>query len=223
MGQRDRGKNTGLRARPDTLASRFEGDVKELHLFICIHAKLLHCFPILCDPLNYSPPGCSVHGILEWVFMPSSRESSWPRDRTRILHLLHQQVGSLPLAPPGKPPPVYTLTAKGTPVSPTRTQHAQETREREHSCTSQMPQIHPGQWWTQVWLLVTPPGPEVRSAGESLLCCNKLCDLRCVTKFLTSLPQRKRARLSRVISPWQPEPFIIFNHFLYLLPQFPQV
>ena len=35
----------------------------------------------LCDPRDHSLPGCSVHGILqarilEWVAMPSSRESS---------------------------------------------------------------------------------------------------------------------------------------------------
>ena len=36
--------------------------------------------------------------------MPSSSRSSRPRDQTRIsLHLLHWQVGSLPLVPPGKP------------------------------------------------------------------------------------------------------------------------
>ena len=36
-----------------------------------------------CDPMGCSPPGSSVHGILqasilEWVAMPSSRGSSWP-------------------------------------------------------------------------------------------------------------------------------------------------
>ena len=34
--------------------------------------------------------------------MPSSRGSSWPRDRTWVLRLLHWQTGSLPLAPSGK-------------------------------------------------------------------------------------------------------------------------
>ena len=37
----------------------------------------------LCDPMDYSPPSSSIHGILqakklEWVAMPSSRESSDP-------------------------------------------------------------------------------------------------------------------------------------------------
>ena len=43
----------------------------------------------LWDPLDCSPPGSSVHGILqarilEWFAMPSSKESSWPRDQTCI-------------------------------------------------------------------------------------------------------------------------------------------
>ena len=43
----------------------------------------------LYDPLDCSPPGSFVHGtvpacILEWVAMPSSRGSSWPRDRILI-------------------------------------------------------------------------------------------------------------------------------------------
>ena len=45
--------------------------------------------PTLCDPMNYSLLGSSVHEILqaripEWVSMPSSRESSWPRDQTCV-------------------------------------------------------------------------------------------------------------------------------------------
>ena len=45
--------------------------------------------PTLCDPMDYSPPGSSVHGIfqawiLEWVAIPLSRRSSRPRDRTRV-------------------------------------------------------------------------------------------------------------------------------------------
>ena len=41
----------------------------------------------VCHPMDCSPPGSSVHGILqvrmlEWVAMPSSMESSQPRDWT---------------------------------------------------------------------------------------------------------------------------------------------
>ena len=44
---------------------------------------------ILCDLMDYSPPGSSVHGILQprilgWVAIPFSRGSSWPRGRTWV-------------------------------------------------------------------------------------------------------------------------------------------
>ena len=52
-------------------------------------AELLQLCPTLCDFMDCSPPGSSVHGILqarilEWVAMPSSRGSSEPRDRTQV-------------------------------------------------------------------------------------------------------------------------------------------
>ena len=44
---------------------------------------------VVSDPMDCSPPGSSVRGILqarilEWVAMPSSRDSSQPRDWTHI-------------------------------------------------------------------------------------------------------------------------------------------
>ena len=52
-----------------------------------MHAsELLQSRLTLCNAMDYSPPGSSVHGILqarilEWVSMSSSRGSSWPRDQ----------------------------------------------------------------------------------------------------------------------------------------------
>ena len=45
--------------------------------------------PSLCDLMDCSSPGSSVHGILqarilEWGAIPFSRGSSWPRDRTQV-------------------------------------------------------------------------------------------------------------------------------------------
>ena len=56
-----------------------------------MHAKSLHCVQ-LCDPVDYSPPGSFVHGILqarilEWVAMPSSRGSTQPRDQTHVSYV----------------------------------------------------------------------------------------------------------------------------------------
>ena len=56
-----------------------------------------------------SPPGSSVHGILqarvlEWVATPSSRGIFLTQGpNLRLLCLLHCQAGSVPLALPGKP------------------------------------------------------------------------------------------------------------------------
>ena len=45
--------------------------------------------PTLCDPMDSSPPGSSVHGILQarilvWLAIPFSRGYSQPRDRTWV-------------------------------------------------------------------------------------------------------------------------------------------
>ena len=55
-------------------------------------AKLLQSRLTLCDPVDCSPPGSSVHGvlqarILEWAAMPSSRGTSQPRDWTHVSYI----------------------------------------------------------------------------------------------------------------------------------------
>ena len=56
---------------------------------VCVQAKSLQSCLTLCRPIDYSPPGSSIHGILqtrilEWAVMPPSKGSSWPRDQTRV-------------------------------------------------------------------------------------------------------------------------------------------
>ena len=58
------------------------------HSMLCC-TQSLQPHPTLCSPMDRSPPGSSVHGvlqarILEWVAMLSSRGSSQPRDRIHI-------------------------------------------------------------------------------------------------------------------------------------------
>ena len=67
----------------------------------CMYAKSFQWCMTLCDTMDCSPPGSSVHGILqarilEWVAMPSSRGSSRPRQ-------------SLPLSHWGSPPSPYII------------------------------------------------------------------------------------------------------------------
>ena len=72
-------------ASPCVCVSVFSFHVYEC-VCMCVYKSLQSC-PTLFDPLDCSPPGSSVHGILqarilEWVAMPSSKGSSQPRDRT---------------------------------------------------------------------------------------------------------------------------------------------
>ena len=55
--------------------------------FLCV--SVTQSCPTLCDAMDCSLPVSSVHGILqarilEWVAIPFSRGSSWPKDRTQV-------------------------------------------------------------------------------------------------------------------------------------------
>ena len=77
--------------------------------YVCVHAKLLQSYPTLCNLVDCSPPwllcpwdspgkntGVGYHALLQGIFL--TQESN-----PHLLHLLHWQVDSLPLAMPGKP------------------------------------------------------------------------------------------------------------------------
>ena len=63
--------------------------VNQAHTHTRSLAKWPHSCPALRDPMDCSPSGSSVPGILqvrilEWVAMASSRGSSWPRDPIHV-------------------------------------------------------------------------------------------------------------------------------------------
>ena len=56
---------------------------------ICVCVLVTQSWPILCNPVDCTPPGFPVHEILqtriqEWVSISFSRGSSQPRDRTPV-------------------------------------------------------------------------------------------------------------------------------------------
>ena len=62
----------------------------------------------LCDPMDCSPPGSSVHGILqarilEWGAISFSGWSSWPRDQTHVSCFAGGFFFFFNTEPPGKP------------------------------------------------------------------------------------------------------------------------
>ena len=77
----------------------------------CVHVCMLSRFgyvSTLCDPMDSSPPGSCVSGILqakmlEWVAMPSSSGSSRPRDETNISCSSWIAGRFFTTEPPGKP------------------------------------------------------------------------------------------------------------------------
>ena len=76
-------------------------------------AKSSQSWPPLCDPMDGSPPGSSVHGILwarilGWVAI--SPPGYLPHPGLELESLLHWLVGSLPLAPSGKPSNIISFT-----------------------------------------------------------------------------------------------------------------
>ena len=83
-------------------------------LYGCMCAESLSRV-LLCNPMDCSPPGPSVHGIsqariLEWVAICSSRGSSRPKGGIPVSCIsLHWQADSLPPIHLGSPvPAVYT-------------------------------------------------------------------------------------------------------------------
>ena len=84
-----------------------------------LSAKSLWLCLTLCDPMDRSLPGSSVHGILqtrilEWFGICSSMGIFLTQGSNLhllcLLHLLHWQTDSLPLAPPGKPPKIPSIS-----------------------------------------------------------------------------------------------------------------
>ena len=74
---------------------------------MCGYAKLLQSCLTLCNPMDYSLLGSSVHRILqarilEWVARPPPGIFPTQGSNPHLLCILYWQVGSLPLVPPGK-------------------------------------------------------------------------------------------------------------------------
>ena len=88
----------------------------------------------LCDPMNCSPPGSSVHGdspgkTMESLPCPSSGDLPSQGSSSPLLCLLHWQVCSLPLVPSEKPLFTSAAAAKSLQSCPTlRSRRRQPTR-----------------------------------------------------------------------------------------------
>ena len=82
--------------------------LKWVHYTEALCVLIAQLYPTLWDPVDYSPPGSPVHGILqarllEWVAILFSRGSFWPRDWTLYCWSPVLQTDSLASEPPEKP------------------------------------------------------------------------------------------------------------------------
>ena len=81
---------------------------------MCVCANLVQSCLTLCDPMDCSLPGSSVHGsfqarILGWVVMSSSRGSSWSRDWNCVSCYPALQADSILLSHLGSPIRIMTF------------------------------------------------------------------------------------------------------------------
>ena len=85
-------------------------EIRNRNRIYCTNTMITYCVwlaqscPTLCNPMNCSPSGSSVYGILqtsilEWVAISYSRGPSQPRDWTWVSCIL---ADPLPSEPPGK-------------------------------------------------------------------------------------------------------------------------
>ena len=101
----------------------------------------------LYDPMHYSPPVSSVHGILqarmlEWVAMSSSRGSSQPRVRACISCIAGRFFTTEPLGKPSYSQIMYeigmgvglALSQLSANSQPKRGQNRNKREPREHHC-----------------------------------------------------------------------------------------
>ena len=93
---------------------------------VCVHS-VSHSRPTLCDPMDCSPPGFSVHGIFPGkntgvgcraLFQGSSRFPTQGLNRC-LPRLLHWQVASFTTDPGGKPYKVLAVVVQ----SPSHVRH----------------------------------------------------------------------------------------------------
>ena len=80
----------------------------ELSQEACVHAQSLQSCSTICNPMDCSPSGSSVHGILqarilEWVAMPAPGDLPIPGIKPAFSSSSALQADSLPTEPPGKP------------------------------------------------------------------------------------------------------------------------
>ena len=104
---------------------------------LCQEELVPQSCPILCDPMDYSLPSYSVHGILqarilEWVAISSSRGSSQVIDQTQVYPLLTHTFQTA-----GQDLVQFSHSVMSDSLRPHEPQNAR------HACPSPTPRVYP--------------------------------------------------------------------------------
>ena len=164
----------------------------------------------LCDPMDCSPPGSSVHGILqirilEWVAISSSRGSPQPRDWTCPLHPLHcrqilywlSQQGNYHISK-------CLLTIVPFPSTSESTRHTEKQKHRHKRLNKNQNHLDSLSWedrevWdtsTPLWLPVSPsPGVRLSLPAKGSLSLPQLLRLTQAFPLIKSLHIKKKKRI----------------------------
>ena len=135
-----------------------------------MHARLLQSCLTLCNSMECRPPGSSVHGIFHFptgVGCHALLQGIFPTQGSNppLLCLLHWQVVSLPLVPPGKPPHIRHSSNNGHLRTRAR---ASSPQQRDGNFLGSLLQRGHGNskhWWVSV------QGALSRSYSRETVCC----------------------------------------------------
>ena len=73
-----------------------------IHVYVCVHAKSPQLCPTLCKPMDWSPSGFSRQEYWSGFPFPPPRDLPDPGIQLALMSP-YWLVGSLSLAPPGRP------------------------------------------------------------------------------------------------------------------------
>ena len=120
--------------------------------------------PTLCDPMDCSLLGSSVHGIfqaivLEWIAISFSRGSSQPRDRTQVSRIVDRRFTIWATRDQKSRVQIQSTSTKYSWVAPRRVESSHTSDQTCALCIGSQIRIH---WTTRevlTWLLSSAKGP----------------------------------------------------------------
>ena len=125
-----------------------------------VHVLVTQWSPTLYDPMDCTPPGSSVHGILqarilEWIAIPFSRPLPLPRDRTWVSSTAGR---FFTIWATREPPACYLIPNSQTTTSDTAQQSCESSHQHRPRAPPNRALIRVASLSSLTWLRENPPG-----------------------------------------------------------------